>query len=97
MNDDSIDDKFRPVQAADVTDLALLPRRFDALASEVRLGFEMFGNKILPALDRIRDAIEDLAVRVTRLEKDWLAADKRLTAIEQEIGASRRKQAKRKK
>jgi hypothetical protein len=90
-------DAFRPVRPEDVTDLALLPRRFDMFAAEVKAGFELLGNKLLPAMERVEHAITDLAARVTALEKAKHVADdiheamlKRIRALEIRVRKTRK-------
>lgn len=81
-----IDDKFKPVQSADVTDLALLPKRFDLFASEVRDAFgrltTQLGDRIIPMLERIESRLSDMEVRVDRLERGHDDLKKRVAALE---------------
>src|SRR5882672_3633857 len=63
-------------------DLALLPRRFDFFASEMRSSLLELREKIIPLLERIQFAIEDIAERVSRLEKKQHETDDRLNALE---------------
>ena len=63
------------VRTEDVNDLSLLPRRFDAFAAEVRTSFEVLGDKLLPAIERIHLAIEDMARRLSDIEKRVLALE----------------------
>lgn len=87
-------DEFKPTDRGDVDDLALLPRRFELFASEVRQSFEMLGDKILPALTRIEEAVIDLGERVSRLERDAVEVNRRIAALEQKV--SRRVAVRRK-
>lgn len=88
-------DGFKPATAADVTDLELLPRRFEQFAAEVRTSFELLGEKILPKLERIEVAITDLAQRMGALERAQLALDARVTALEARAHKKPRKKARR--
>lgn len=74
--------KFKPVTPADVTDLALLPRRFDLFAEEVRTSFTLLGDKILPAIGRIEAAIVDIGQRVTSVEREVRDLAERVEALE---------------
>jgi len=101
-------DGYTAVVAADVDDLALLPRRFDHFASEVRQSFEILANQILPKLDAIAakqveqgEDIHALKRDVTELRRDnvELKRDRaevahRLAAVERHI--FKRKPRKRK-
>jgi hypothetical protein len=77
-----VSEEFRPVRPDEVSDLALLPKRFDAFAAEVRSSFELLGNKILPALERLEEAMAELGQRVTRLEASQTSTEHRLAALE---------------
>jgi chaperonin cofactor prefoldin len=66
------------------------------LQREVHDGFEAISRQLLPAINRIQEALEDIAVRVTRLEHDRDNDRKRLAAIEQEL-EKRAKRTKRRK
>ena len=99
---DDIDDKFRPVQAADVTDIAGLPRRVDLLAAEVRTGFELLNERLMPMLNRLESALDDLADRVRRVEREQVHAAKdrkdlsaRLDALE--LSNTKRQRARKRK
>lgn len=97
MSDSDLDDKFKPVQSEDVSDLKLLPGQFRQFAADVRLSFELLNERLMPMLNRLEHALDDLNVRVTRIEKDALAADRRLNAIEQQLSVAKRKQQARKR
>lgn len=74
-----------------------LSRRIDRLSEDVRTGFELLNERLMPMLERLEAKLDDVEIRLTRVEKNALAADRRLTAIEQSLGIAQRKQAKRKK
>ena len=86
------DDTLREPQwasAGSLTDLELLPRRFESLVHTVEFGFadmrtciSVLSDKILPAIDRIADAVGRLAIRVDRLERDQTTNETRLAALE---------------
>ncbi len=59
---------FKPVTADEVSDLALLPRRFDQFVAEFRTSFELLVEKLLPAINRIDDAIADHGQRLSAVE-----------------------------
>jgi hypothetical protein len=64
-------DDWKPPTADDVTDLALLPRRFDALVFEVRDGFRSVADKLERILDHMKQTardLDDLDRRVRTLE-----------------------------
>lgn len=70
-------DGYTAIAAADVTDEALLPKRFDAFAAEMRAAFEMLGDKILPAIHRVEAKVIDTIERVGKLERRADKADAR--------------------
>ncbi|HEY6038807.1 MAG TPA: hypothetical protein VIV58_31210 [Kofleriaceae bacterium] len=95
---------YKPVTGEDVTDLALLPKRFDLFASAVQQQLDVIGNKILPLLTEIRDEVKDLRSRVAELEKHWHTADDRFTAhhhriavLEKTVLVTKRPKRRRKK
>jgi hypothetical protein len=65
-----VDDKFKPVQTGDLDDLALLPGELRAFRTEMRGALELLTERILPTLDRINNAIQEIDWRVRRLESD---------------------------
>lgn len=66
---------------ADVDDLALLPRRFDLHAEDMRTRLDLLDAK-LRLLDDIKDMLVDLRSRVSHLEQRTDHHDKRLAALE---------------
>lgn len=76
------EDKFVPVTREDVSDLNSLPRRFDSFAAEVRTNFSVLAEKLLPAIDRIHSALDDIAFRLTHLERAHAETEKRLAVLE---------------
>ena len=88
-------DEYKPVTREDVTDLALLPKRFDLFATEVRQSFELLTERLIPALTRIEEKLEDFGVRLARLERGHTDHAARIAALEQ--AAKRRLKATRKK
>lgn len=93
----AIDDKFKAVTEAEVRDDSptVLARRLDRLTGEVHDGFDGLNRQLLPAINRINDALADIAVRLKRLEKEGDDLNKRVIALEQ--SAKRRMKAARKK
>lgn len=87
-------DSYHPVTRDDVTDLALLPRRFDVFAAEVRTSFELLRELIVPALTEIKASIAHLCRRVEVLEQNQLSAHARLDAAHTRIEALERSQNK---
>lgn len=79
------EDKFPASTAADHTDLASLPRRFDAFAAETRDNFKMVVEKLLPTIDRIHTALDDIAYRLGHLERHQATQDKTLAAHAKEL------------
>lgn len=97
-SDDSQPGDYVPVGPADVDDLALLPRRFDAFVNEFRFSFELLANKILPKLDRIEETVAELRrsnsalfIRVEHLESQRDDHARRLAALEAAISKPRRR------
>lgn len=80
-------DGYTAVTGDDVDDLALLPRRFDHFAAEVRQSFEILANQILPKLDAI-------AAKQTEQGEDIAALKVRMAAVEKHV--FKRKPRKRK-
>lgn len=105
MTKKAVDDLFdtppelreRLVSTGDLDDLTALPGQVRALAAEVRTGFEMLGNKVLPQLERIHDAIEDIAVRVTRVEKDLASEVRERKRLAERVEALEMSRTKRKR
>jgi hypothetical protein len=86
-----IDDKFKPVQSGELDDLHLLPGEFRAFRSEMRTAIELLTTQLIPAINRINDKLDDVGVRLNRLERDRDDLKNRVAALEQ-----RSKQRKRK-
>jgi hypothetical protein len=86
-----LDDEFNPVKAADVSDLAGLPRRFDAFAAEIRTALELLTTQLLPAINRINDRLDDDAIRLNRIEKKHNDLDQRVAALEQRAKQQRKR------
>ena len=76
------DDDFQPSRVGDNTDLALLPRRFDAFVSEFRFAFELLANKILPKLDRMEDVANETRKFLGELEHRVVSVEARQDRIE---------------
>jgi hypothetical protein len=91
----ALHDGFKALTAADVTDLALLPHRFDRFEASVKSEFTLLGDRILPTLDRIDHAIVDLAIRVTQLEQRQHEDRAAILAL-QALAAKPKRKAKRK-
>lgn len=85
------DSDFKPVTAADVTDLALLPGEFRAFANEMRSSIEQLVTRIYPALDEIKEGLIDMRLRVNQLERDQSRTDQRLAALEARALKKRKK------
>lgn len=77
-------DTGRFARVGELDDLALLPKRFDMFAAEVRGSFELLGNKILPTLDVIKQSVGALIARVEHLERKQHDTDDRLKALERQ-------------
>jgi hypothetical protein len=65
-----VDDRFKPVQADDVTDERLVARRFDFFAAEMRQAIAQLANQILPVLRELGDTMRDMDYAIRRLESD---------------------------
>lgn len=75
-------DRYRPVTREDVTDIALLPRRFDLFAAEVRTSLELLGEKVIQTLARIERAQLELARRLDHVEQRAISNTERIEALE---------------
>jgi hypothetical protein len=73
---------YVPVTADDVSDLALLPRRFDSFAAKISHELGMLGDKILPALIRIGEHQDRQDARLLEIERLQREHDDRLAALE---------------
>lgn len=67
MSDD-IDDKFKPVHAAELTDERGLYGEFRAFRAEMRTALELLTLQLLPLMKRQGEKIDDLEERVTDTE-----------------------------
>jgi hypothetical protein len=76
------DDPYVAVTADEVTDLASLPRRFDSFAAECRVNFSVLAERFLPALERLHMSLDDIAARITQLERVGVEHSDRLAALE---------------
>lgn len=85
-------DDFVPVTAADVTDEALLPKRFDMFAAEARHAFcaieatqkaiDRLNDKILPLIQEIREELHNHQTRLVVLEREKSAHGERLNTYD---------------
>jgi hypothetical protein len=73
---------YKPVTADDVSDLALLPGRFDAFAAQVSHELGTLGDKIVPALVRIEEHQARQDARLLEIERTQRAHDDRIAALE---------------
>jgi hypothetical protein len=90
------DDKKPPsFPVGSLGDLDLLPGEFRMFRSEVRTSLEILTEKLVLILDRIEPQLDDLKVRVARIERDRVADSQRIAALEQQ-NVKRRKAARRK-
>ena len=89
---DASTDLFKPVTRDDMTDLALLPRRFDMFAFEVKESFTRLSAKLLPFMQRMEAAVTDIRERVGELERHRIRLEDRIEALEQK---PKRRKAKR--
>ena len=81
-------DGFKPITRDEVSELALLPRRFDQFASEVRQSFELLAEKLIPTLARLEEVIADHGRRLSDLEQHQRRTDDRLAVLEAKLLAS---------
>lgn len=79
--------EFKPVtwQGGETTDLALLPKRFDRFAAEMRTALELLGLQILPIVKRLDHTTSDLAIRMTSMNRDLTQLSQRVTALEKRV------------
>lgn len=89
-----VDDKFKPVQGDDVSDEKLLVEHVRHLRLEMHDGFDSIA-RALTKLDRIESRLDDIGVRISRIEKDQGDLASRVVVLEQ--SAKRRMKAQRKK
>lgn len=78
-----VDDKFEPVKTEELDDLHLLPGEFRSFRAEMRTAIELLTQQLLPAINRINDKLDDVGVRLNRLERDHMDLDNRITKLEQ--------------
>lgn len=78
--------EHRPVTREETTDLALLPQRFEQFVVEMRLAVELLGEKILPALNKFSEAMQDATLRIDQLERFRVEHEHRLTELEKKAG-----------
>lgn len=88
------DDRFVPVRAEDVDDLAGLPRRFERFSVDVQLQLQTLGHDVLGAIRGIRDALEDISTRITSIERTQIEHGRRLAALETKPVSSRKSAAR---
>lgn len=72
---------FEASSVGDNSDLALLPRRFDLFATEVREGLDAIGKQFLPILNRLESAFATLLDRQTQTERTVAAQGAELAAL----------------
>lgn len=75
-------DKFRPGTRDDVSDLALLPRRFDRFVIEIRTSFEVLTDKILPTIQKLNQTQADIVARLTSMNQDLTRLSIRVAHLE---------------
>lgn len=63
---------FKPLTAADVADEnpAVIARRLDALARDVRGGFELLDNRLMTIMERHERRLDRLEEQVTELRRE---------------------------
>lgn len=66
-------DGFIPIRRDELTDLELLPRRFDMLAGEVRELLGVIRHQLVPAIQRLTEQSADDRRELSRL-RDRVAA-----------------------
>jgi hypothetical protein len=93
---------FKPVKPDDMTDVTLLPRRFEAFASEVRAEFRTLGERILPSLERVeatmsafRKELDRAVSRVSDLEQRQAATESKVLELQLDRAATRTNKATR--
>jgi hypothetical protein len=74
-------DDFKPVDPFDVSDVGLLPRRFDLLALEVREVAELARTRIVPALVAVADRLDEIESCINKQERDLLEMHRRLDEL----------------
>jgi len=73
---------YRPVTAADVTDHALLPKRFDMFEAYVHGEFKTLGEKIMPLLQQLTESVGGAHKRLSDLEHGHRQHGDRIAALE---------------
>jgi hypothetical protein len=68
--------------ASDVTDLELLPRRFDFFVAEMRGWME---DILVPGIKRIESKLDDLSDRVRHVEQEQGRIQQRLSSHEERL------------
>jgi hypothetical protein len=81
----AVDDKFAAVTDEDVSDdnPKFLANRLDRFMGEMRDRFDLLEKKLEPLFTRTHNALDDIGVRLNRLEKDRDSHSQRITALEQ--------------
>lgn len=78
---------FVPVTAEDVTDIKLLPKRFDFFEKRITEELKLLGTKILPALIRVEELVGNHGARLLEIERALHKVEDRIAAIDKSFRA----------
>lgn len=89
-------DDFKPADAFDVSDEnpAMLANHMRALQGEMRSGFELLNERLIPMITRIEEKLDDLGVRLTRVEKTQVEQAREQKRLSERIDALEAKRPK---
>jgi hypothetical protein len=92
-----LDDEFKPVQAADVSDIALLPRRFDLFSAQVRQSIDSLIHEIRSSTAQIKQSLDSIGYRIGRLEHDSETQRNALQEVREQLPKPRSIRARKRK
>jgi hypothetical protein len=85
----AVDDKYKPVTAADVTDISLLPRQFEVFVAEMRNTLDIKFSQITRALEQVAQSLQSMDYTVRRLRDEQDAQRNALSEVEQRLSQPR--------
>lgn len=81
------DEPFTPASPGDLSDPMILPRRFELLAGEVRGLADILNRKVVPALERIIERLDEDSTDIGRLQRDVGSLRDRVDTAQMELVA----------